>query len=438
MKWMDSARDLPRKKASVLAALGLVLVWGFGIPAVVAEEDDHAGHDHAGHADEDAHAHHETEAEEHGAETDAHAGHDHGAHGAEEEGLRLTAEQRKRFGIVVQPAGAGSLQNEVRLPGEIVFNEDRVVHMVPRVAGIARKVLKSVGDEVEPGEILAVIESRELADAKSEYLAARARAALAEKTHAREKALREKGVSSEQDYLEAEQGLAEARIGLRSAEQKLHALGLPKAAVAALSDEHDEAITRYEIRSPMGGVVTEKHISLGESLEADADIFTVVDARSVWVNLTVYTKNLGAVRMGQDVLMRVDHSGAQARGRISMVTPFVEESTRSATARVILDNSDGEWMPGTFVTGFISVSETGLPVVVPRQAVQNVEGRDVVFVEHEGGFEMTPVTTGRSDRDSIEISAGLEPGTPYAAQGAFQLKATVITSALGSHAGHGH
>jgi cobalt-zinc-cadmium efflux system membrane fusion protein len=426
----------------MLAVLALALMWGAGLTTEARAEDDHAGHDHSAHAEDDGHDDHADEGhEDQGDERpdeDDHAGHDHAAHGDEEEGLRLTPEQFKRFGIVVESADAGSLRNEVSLPGEIVFNEDRVVHMVPRVAGIAREVRKSVGENVEANEIVAVIESRELADAKSEYLAAKARLALAEKTFTREKALREKGVSSEQDFLEAEQALAEARIELRSAEQKLHALGLTENAVQALDTEHDEGITRYEIRSPIRGVVTEKHISLGESLEADADIFTVVDARSVWVNLTVYTKDLAAVRMGQDVVLKVDHSGAQARGEISMVTPFVEESTRSATARVVLDNSDGQWMPGTFATGFISISESDLSVVVPRQAVQNIEGRDVVFIEHEGEFEMTPVTTGRSDRDRIELVAGLEPGMRYVAEGAFQLKATVITSALGSHAGHGH
>jgi cobalt-zinc-cadmium efflux system membrane fusion protein len=338
----------------------------------------------------------------------------------------------------VQSAGPGSLRNEVSLPGEIVFNEDRVVHMVPRVAGIARKVLKSVGDSVAAGEILAVIESRELADAKSQYLAAKARGVLAEKTFTREKALRAKQVSSEQDYLEAEQALAEAHIELRSAEQKLHALGLAESAVEALDAEHDEAITRYEIRSPIAGVVTAKHISLGESLEADADIFTVVDTSSVWVNLTVYTKNLDAVRPHQEVTLRVDHSGVQARGEVTMVTAFVDEATRSATARVVLDNSDGRWMPGTFVTGFIAIDAKNLPVVVPRDAVQNIEGKAVVFVEHEGAFEMTPVVLGRSDRERIEVTAGLDAGTRYVSEGAYQLKATVITSNLDSHAGHGH
>ncbi len=404
---MTPIENLRNKRISLYAVLSLILVCGLGQAQFAVAQDDHEGHDHAAHADE-------------------------------EEGLRLSAEQRKRFGINIQVAGPGSLRNEISLPGEIVFNQDRVVHIVPRVAGISREVLKSVGDSVEAGEILAVIESRELADAKSEYLAAKAREALAQKTFAREKILHEKEVSSEQDYLEAEHTLAEARIEFGSTRQKLHALGLPERALTGFDPEHIETITRYEIRSPITGVVTEKHISLGESLDADTEVFTVVDLSSVWVNLTVYTKHLGLVRAHQEVTLRVEHSGARARGEISMVTPFAEESTRSATARVIMDNSDGEWMPGTFATGFISSSEANLAVVVPRNAVQNIEGRNVVFVEHEGSFEMNSVILGRMDRTHVEVVAGLEPGTEYVAEGAFQLKATVITSSLDSHAGHGH
>lgn len=352
--------------------------------------------------------------------------------------LRLTAEQRERFGIVVRPARGGSLSDEVRLAGEIVFNEDRVVYIVPRMAGIAREVRKGVGDLVREGEILAVIESRELADAKSAYLAAKALMQLAQRTFAREKSLRDKQVSSEQDYQQAEQALAQARIELRSTRQKLHALGLAETTIAALDDERDESIRRYEIRSPIPGVVTEKHIRIGESLAADAHIFTVVDTSSVWVNLTVYIKDLEAVRTGQEVVLEVDHSGAKTLGKIAMVTPFVEKSTRSATARVVLENRDGDWKPGTFVTGLITSTQDAIPVVVPRLAVQNIEGRDVVFVERDGGFEMTPVTTGRADRTQVEILAGLAVGTRYVAEGAFHLKATVVTSAVGSHAGHGH
>ena len=95
-------------------------------------------------------------------------------------------------------------------------------------------------------------------------------------------------------------------------------------------------------------------------------------------------------------------------------------------------------MPGTFATGFISNSEDDLDVVVPRDAVQNLEGRDVVFVEHAGAYEVVSVRVGRMDRTNAEIISGLNPGTQYVAEGAFQLKATLMTRNIDSHAGHGH
>ena len=372
-----------------------------------------------------------------------HEGHDHEKpvaekHDDHEDGLRLSSKQKKRYGIVMGVAGPGRLRTEVSLPGEIVFDEDRLVHLVPRVSGVARAVKKTVGDRVKVGEVMVVLESRELADAKSDYGAARARAGLAEKVFDREKALRAKKVSSEQDYLEAEQRLIEAGIDLRSADQKLHALGLSRATIKALGDEEDDDLTRYEIRSPIDGVVTKKHVATGESLAFDTQIFTIVDTRSVWVNLAVYAKNLGAVKAGSAVVLKIDHSGVKASGKVAMVTPFVDEATRSATARVVLSNQTGQWLPGTFVTGYISVSTDKAAVVVPRNAVQHVKGKDVVFVENKGLFSQKTVVVGRRDRTHIEIVGGLKPGSAYVVEGAFQLKTTIVTSSLGGHAGHGH
>jgi len=415
--------------------------------AGASDEHEGAGHsDHEpGHEDVDENhgdeEHTEDErdvGEEQGRDEGGHEGDEHAGHAGEEEGLRLTPQQRERFGIVVRTAGSGSLRNEVRLPGEIVFNEDRLVHLVPRVAGIVREVTKTVGDKVAAGEVLAVIDSRALAEAKAAFLAARERLRLAQATFEREEGLWREKISAEREYLEARQALAEARIALNAAEQKLRALGFSDNYLKELLEHVDANFTRYEIRAPFSGTIIEKHITLGEALQDDAGALTIADTSSVWVNLAVYTKNLAAVRTGQDVVLQVDHSGAQARGNVTMLTPFVEESTRSATARVVLDNADGRWRPGTFVTGFISTSEDGLAVVIPRNAVQSIEGRDIVFAEHEGNFEMAPVTLGRTDHTNVEVLAGLEPGTRYVAEGAFQLKATVITSNLGSHAGHGH
>ena len=404
-----------------------------GIQPLLARDSGHETHGREEHNGEPAAAVHEEHEKHNPGDAD---GPD--AHEDESKHLRLTAEQREHFGISVSRAGPGGLRNEARLPGEIVFNEDRVVHLVPRVAGIARDVRNTVGDPVKAGDVLAVIDSRELANARATYLAAKARAGLVEKAAARERTLWEKQISSEREFLEAQQDLAESRIELRLAEQNLHALGLPNAALQELDGDNREAITRYEITSPIDGVITQKHIASGESLNGDTHIFTIADTDVVWVNLTVYTKDLSAVRKGQAVVLQVDHSGAQARGEVAMVTPFAEEATRTATARIVLDNSDGRWIPGTFVTGTISTALEDLPVVIPRDAVQTLEGREVVFIEDEDGFEAVTVTIGRADREHVEIRSGLEPGTSYVEEGAFELKATVITRDLGSHAGHGH
>jgi len=417
------------RKALVPAVILLVAVlaaylWWPPVPnEAMATEVPAEGEMHEGHSEDELAEHHD----------DEHEGHDD-----EEQGLQLTAEQRQGFGIAVELAGAGLLRHEVSLPGEIVFDDDRVSHLDARVSGIALRVTKTVGDPVTAGELLTVIDSRELADTKAEYLAAQAREGLAVSVHARERTLWEKQISSEQDFLRAQQVLAEAQIERRSAEQKLHALGLSDAMVEGLDDEAAEAITLYEIRSPIRGIVTERDVDRGQSLDGGDHMFTIVNTDTVWANLTVYTKNLPVVREGQAVVLRSEHSGAMARGEVAMVTPFVEESTRSAAARVVLDNRDARWVPGTFVTGSIEVHEDDSPVVIPRDAVQHIDGRDVVFVEHLGSFEMTAVKTGRTDRGNIEILGGLAPGTPYVAAGAFELKATVVTRGLGSHAGHGH
>lgn len=363
---------------------------------------------------------------------------DHEHEGEFEEGLRLTPEQRRHYGIVIKEAGPGRLSSELSMPGEVVFNEDKVVHIVPRVSGIVRKVNKSVGDSVSAGEIMAVIDSRELADTKAEYLAAIARETLAVSQFNREKTLYDKKVSSEQDFLDAQEALANASIELRAAKQKLLALGCTDDDLTDLCVEQEATITRYEIKAPFDGIVTAKHVSIGESIDSDAEIFTVADLSSVWVNLTVYMKDLAFVHKGQSVNLKSDHGGVQIQGMLNMITPFVDEATRSATARIIVDNADGHWRPGTFVNGFVRLDEKEVPLVVPLKAIQVIEGRNVVFIEHEGAFEMVPVQLGQSDREHVEIVAGLQAGDAYVAEGAFGLKATVVTSNLDTHAGHGH
>lgn len=350
--------------------------------------------------------------------------------------VRLGDAELKEFGIEVGTAGPGNLKVHVSLPGEVVANADRLAHIVPRVSGIVREVRKSLGDRVRKGEVMAVLESRELADAKAAFLNATEKLALARANFAREEDLWRKKISPEQDYLQAKQALAEVRIELRSAEQKLHALGFSDEYLAQLPSQPDMSYTRFDIVAPFEGTVIEKHISTGETRKDDAEVFIVADLSSVWVNLSVYQKDMPSIRKGQPVVVSAGHGIPDVSGVISYIGPLVGEQTRTAVARVVLPNVGGNLRPGLFVTGLITVDSVPVPLLVPKTAVQTVEDKPSVFVKTGEGFVLQPVTIGRSNETHVEITSGVEPGTRCATSGAFTLKAQLSKGAFGD--GHGH
>jgi len=307
----------------------------------------------------------------------------------------------------------------------------------PRVGGVAREVLVSLGDTVRAGQLLAVLESRDLADAKTAFLAANVRLGLADATFKREERLWREKISSEQDYLDALNMRAEARIAYRSSEQKLHALGFSKLEVEQLPDQHDVVLTQYRITAPFSGTVIAKHITLGETVTAETSVFTVADLSSVWIDLAVYQKDIGTVRAGQAARVSTNH-GDEAELIIDFVQPLVGEQTRTALARIIAPNPDGAWHPGCFVMARVNMGQTeSSGVVVPSTAVIRMEGGDqVVFVEMNEGFEPRPVTLGRRARDQIEVVSGLVAGDRYVGRGGFSLKAELGKSDFGD--GHAH
>jgi cobalt-zinc-cadmium efflux system membrane fusion protein len=283
---------------------------------------------------------------------------------------------------------------------------------------------------------MAVLDSRELADSKSAFLAAHERIALAKANFLMEEDLWKKQISSEKEYLETKQALAEAQIELRSAEQKLHALGLSEDFLEQLPNQPDVSFTQYEIIAPFNGTVIEKHITLGEVLNEDSEAYVIADLTSVWVNISVYQKDLPFIRQGLPVVLSTGHKIPDASGTISYVGPLVGETTRTALARVVLPNSEGHWRPGMFVTAGITVDAVEVPVMVPKTSLQTIDNKTCVFIETERGFSPASVTVGRTNKENAEITSGLKPGLWYVAKGAFTLKAQLSKGAFGD--GHGH
>lgn len=333
-------------------------------------------------------------------------------------------------GIEIATAGPATIVSTLALQGEIQFDQDRVAHVIPRLAGVVVKSAKNLGDTVKKGDLLAVIESQALADLKSEYLAAQTRLQLARATFDREKRLWQEKISAEQDYLASRGALAESEITLRTVSQKLLALGLSRASINPATRED---LTRFEIRAPIDGVVIEKHLALGEAVGEDPRIFVIADLSFVWAEMIVYPKDLATVKLGQKVTVKASALNAEATGTISYVGPLVGEQTRSAKARATLQNPDQRWRPGLFVTVDVVQAETKVPAAVSVDAVQTLGESQVVFFRSGDVFEARPVELGRGDGKQVEVVKGLAAGDRYAATNSFVLKAE-LGKAGASHA----
>ena len=352
--------------------------------------------------------------------------------------VHITEAQMKEFGIVVTVAAAATLSLEIQLPGEVVINANQLVHIVPSVPGIVSDVKKSIGDQVTVGEVLATLDSRELALAKSKFLASTARVVLAEATLKREHILWDKKIGSEQEYLEAKTAFEESIIALRDSKQALHALGLSETEVKNLPDEPDTELTRFELRAPLAGEVIERHLVRGERLKEDSHAIVVANLDTVWVNLAVYQKYLPSVRIGQTVRVIPGNGVKEQTGTISYLSPIIEKQTRTATARVVLDNDDGQLRPGSFVTAVILTGELDVSIAIPKTAITEISGKQHIFIKTGHGFAPREVRTGRSDGVLVEITEGLSADEGYASDGVFSLKSELQKEDFGSGHGHAH
>jgi membrane fusion protein, heavy metal efflux system len=347
--------------------------------------------------------------------------------------VKLTEEQIAAARIELVAAQPGTLVRRLTVPGTIVPHADRLAHVSVKLMATVAELRKKLGDPVAKDEIVAVLESREVADAKSEYLAAKLTSELNQDLAERDRALWEKRFAPEQQYLRSRNLAATSRVRFDIARQKLLAIGLTEKEIAALPDEPEALLRLQEVRAPMAGRVVERKVDLGTAVGRDnleTELFVIADLARVWVELAVSPADLPLVREGQDVVITIRAAKEKAEGKIVFISPLLDKDTRSARVVAEIENGDGIWRPGSFVTAAIAVDEQAAQVVVPSSSVQSVGSDKIVFVRTADGFAKRPVVVGRSDSRSTEILTGLQASEVVAAANAFLLKAEMLKGQL--------
>ncbi|RZL38372.1 MAG: efflux RND transporter periplasmic adaptor subunit [Rubrivivax sp.] len=393
----------------LIGALSAVAILNIG-PKTGGSEEEH-GHDEA-----EAHAKPSTPPASPQARGHEHQGEEGEHHEEGQTVIKMTADAITAAGVTVEPTHPAAIRTTLQLPGEIKFNEDRTAHVVPRVMGVVEAVPAALGQQVRKGELLAVLSSPSVSEQRADLQSAQQRLVLARTTYEREKQLWLERISPQQDVQQAEQALREAEIAVNNARQKLLAIGASAGGGSSLN--------RFELRAPFDGLIVAKHISLGEQVKEDSQVFTISDLRSVWAQISVPARDLAQVRVGQRVTVRSAAFEQSARGKVAFVGSLIGEQTRTADARVTLDNPNAAWRPGLFVNVDLASGEAAgeAPVTVAADAVQTMGDRSVVFIRTDDGFLPQPVRLGRSDGQRTEVISGLKAGTPYAVTGSFLLK----------------
>jgi cobalt-zinc-cadmium efflux system membrane fusion protein len=186
--------------------------------------------------------------------------------------------------------------------------------------------------------------------------------------------------------------------------------------------ESSESLREYQVNSEISGMVIKKEVTIGEVARDEKPIFTVANLSTVWVDFSVFPQDFKRVKPEQLVeIAYADH--LSARGKISYIAPVGSENTQSMLARAVVQNPDGLLLPGLFVTGKLFVEEIDAPVAVLASAIQNVDGKTVVFVADGATFQARQVELGSRDNSYVQVLSGLSAGNRYVAANSFLLKA---------------
>jgi cobalt-zinc-cadmium efflux system membrane fusion protein len=365
-------------------------------------------------------------------------GHDEEGHGGERV-IHLNADQVKAAGIQTAKAAVRKEVAALEANGQIGAAEDRQARIGVRVPGRVTSLKAGVGDKVKKGQTLAFIESADLGGAKADYVAAKAAATLARETADREKQLYERKISSESEWRKAESEAVRAAAELQAAENRLHALGVSD---RQLPDKVGHFSSTIGASTPIGGVVVERPVTLGEQVDPEDTLFLIMDLSEVWILVDVFERDLAQVSVGQKVKVSVTaYPEQEFAGEVSHIGAVVEPRSRAVKVRVALPNPDGRLKPGMFARVALSGTEGAEHehLFVPVGAVQRTDGGAVVFVpgEEEGEFVPRAVRTGHEAAGYVAIESGLSPDEEVVVAGSFILKSELGKESLGE-SGHSH
>lgn len=351
-----------------------------------------------------------------------------------------SADVARNAGFEFETVRRREISQTLECNGEIAYDANHYARVSSRVAGVVQSVAKDVGAMVQQGDVLAVVDSAELAFAKAEYLQANETLKLWEQNHDATHALVEKGIAGSQEDLAAENKLAEAKIQSSKASQQLRVLGLSLEQIEALAGSHDTS-PLLALTAPFAGEIVERSAVMGETVDSTKPLFSVADTGTMWATLDVYEKDISLVRVGQPVIVQVDGlRGESFAGEIAWISRQIDPKTRTLHVRADLSNESGQLRANMFGRATITLRDREPLLAVPKSAVQWDGCCNVAFVKiTDTAYQPRKLLLGADAGDYFAVRGGLSEGDTIVTQGSFMLKTEIMKSSIGAgccEAGH--
>jgi cobalt-zinc-cadmium efflux system membrane fusion protein len=309
----------------------------------------------------------------------------------------------------------------IHVTGVLEFDELLIAEVGSRISGRIREVKVIEGTKVEPGTVLATIESAELGKAQADINAVAAKTKVAGRDKERKEKLLAEGITSQRAAELASQEVSITAAELRAAKQRVQALG---------GDAGDsKALGVLALASPITGDVVRVRVFRGQAVEPSYTAFTIADRSSLWVRLNVFEGEVINVRAGDSVEIASQVTPDEVlTGTVTFVSTVLDPVTRSAEVRVVVPNEAGKLRVGQAVNARIRPSASRKQALaIPRKAMVQVDGKATVFVEvGERSLMPRTIEIGAQSPDMVEVTKGLEPGDRIVSDGVFALKAELF------------
>jgi cobalt-zinc-cadmium efflux system membrane fusion protein len=338
--------------------------------------------------------------------------------------VRLNLEQQTRIQLATAAVAVTALKDELTSTGLIALDTDHEAHVTPRLNGRVLKIDVSVGDRVSAGQRLALLDSADLGQAQSDFLQANADRVLAQKAFDREKALLAKDLAARKDYLQAEHDLSTSKVAEERTRNQLLLHGFNASQIAHLAETRQIDST-IPILAPLPGTVTARTLTIGEMVSPANPVFTLDNLAHPWALVDIYEKDLPRVHPGEVAeITTLSYPGRVYRGVVSKVSDILDPTSRTAKARVIVDNAHGDLKAAMFATARLHTPARPV-LAMPATAVLH-EGHETLVYRAIAPDRFAPATVsvGAEYRGLLAVFSGLQAGDQVVIHGALELRAS--------------